>query len=98
MELVELVENLELLVLTNCSLYMRGDHAAIFRDLNLVKPVDELAKLGDDRNDLIIWSSLEKIAKCPEYEFLINNGPTQALQCCFPLCWPVYLPPRVLLR
>ena len=86
MELVEPVEHLELLVLTNCSLYMRGDHVTVFRDLNLVKPLDELAKLGYDRNDLIIWSSIEKLAKCPEYEFLIDCGSTQILQSCFSLC------------
>ena len=72
MELVELVEHLELLVLTNCSLYAGEDHTTVFRDLNLVKPLDELAKFGYDWNDLIIWSSIEKLAKCPEHEFLIN--------------------------
>ena len=82
MELVELVEHLELLVLMDCPLYMGGDHATVFRDLNAVKPLDELAKLGHDRNDLIIWSSLEKLAKNPEYEFLINCGSTQILQSC----------------
>ena len=85
MELVELVEHLELLVLTNCSLYMGGDHATVFRDLNVVKPLDEFAKLGYDRNNLMIWSGLEKLAKCPKYEFLINCGSTHILQSCFSL-------------
>ena len=96
MEFVELVENLELLVLTNCPLYMRGDHVTVFGDLNLVKPLDELAKLGYDRNDLIIWSGIKKLAKCPQYEPLINGGFTKILRFFFSLCQTVSLSPRLL--
>ena len=74
MKLAELVERLELRVLTNCSLYMGRNHATVFRDPNVVKPLDEFAKLGDGWNDLIIWSSIEELAKRPEHEFLINYG------------------------
>ena len=96
MELVELVEHLEPLVRTNCSLYMRGDYVTIFRDLHPVEPLDKFAKLGYDRNDLIIWSGIKKPAKCPEHEFLINGGSTKILRFFFSPCQTVCLLPRLL--
>ena len=70
MELVELMEYLELLVPAHYFLYPCGDHTTIFKEVITIKPLNELAKLGDDRDDLIIRSRIEQLEKCSEHEFL----------------------------
>ena len=71
-ELAEPVVYLDLLVPTNCFAHPCGDHAPVFRELRPIKPLDELAKFGNNRNDPVIWSCIEKLAKCSEHEFIIN--------------------------
>jgi hypothetical protein len=85
MELAELVPHLELLVPTNCFVYPCGDHATVFKELSIIKPLDELTKLGDNWNDSVVRSCIKKLAKCSEHEFLINFQSTQTLQLCFSL-------------
>ena len=63
LELVEPVEltehHLELLVPTKDFLYPCKYHATSLREVGLIKPLDELAQLSDDRNDLIMGSRVE---------------------------------------
>ena len=80
MELVELVENLGLLVLTNRSLNTGGDSATVVREPGVVKPLDELEQLGGKWNDLVVRNRIEKLAEGSEHEFLINCGSTQVLR------------------
>ena len=48
MELVELMEHLELLVPTTWFLHSCRDPATVFREVNIIEPLNKLAKLGDD--------------------------------------------------
>ena len=56
MELVELTEQLELLVPTKYFLY---PCETALREVGIVKPLNKLAQLGDNRDDSIIWSRIE---------------------------------------
>jgi len=57
----------------------------VFMELRTIKPLDELAKLGDNWNDLVVRSCIKKLAKCSKHEFLINYGSIQILRMCFSL-------------
>ena len=72
MELVETMDLLELLMYTNRFPYPCGDNATVFRELNIIKPPNKLAKLRDNWNELVGRSCIEELAKCPEHKFLIN--------------------------
>jgi len=96
MESVESVELLNLLVPTKCFLYPRGDHATIFGELGIIKPLDELVKLWDNWDSLVVRSCIEELAKCSKHEFLINCGPTQIPRLCFSLFVTLCLSPRLL--
>jgi len=65
MELVEPVVNSKLLVPTNCFADPRGDHALVFEERRLVKPLEELAKRGDNWNDSVVRSCVKQLAKRP---------------------------------
>jgi hypothetical protein len=79
MELVETVELLELLMHTNRFLYPCGDHTTVFRELSIIKPLEELAKFRDNWGELVGRSCIEELAKCSKHKFLINSWSTQIL-------------------
>ena len=85
MELAEPVEDLKLLVPTNCIVYPCGDHATVFWEVITVEPLDELAKLRDNMNNSVVRSCIKKLANCSEHEFLIHFRSNQILQLCFSL-------------
>jgi hypothetical protein len=70
MKLVEPVEHLQLLLPTHYFLYPCGDHPTVLRELSIVKPPDQLAKLGDYWDNQVIRCCIEEPAKCSEHEFL----------------------------
>ena len=72
MELVETVAVLEFLMHTNSFLYPCRDRAMVLRELGIIKPLGELANLGDDWNELEGRNCVEKFAKCSEHKFLID--------------------------
>jgi len=82
MDLAEPVVNLKLLVPTNCFAYPRGDHAMVFREPRPLKPLEELAKRGDNWNDSVVRSCFKQLAERPEHEFLIDFQSNQILQLC----------------
>ena len=41
-----------------------------FREASIIEPLDKLRKLGDDWNDLVVWSGFEKVAECLQDVFL----------------------------
>ena len=92
-ELAKPVEHLELLMTTNCFVYSRGDHTTVFRELSIVKPLNELTKRGDNWNDSVVGSCIKKLAKCSAQKFLINCRSRQSLQLCFSLAWTRCLSP-----
>jgi len=49
----------------NCFAYPRGDRAPVFEERRLVKPLEELAKRGDDWNDSVVRSCVKQLAKRP---------------------------------
>ena len=73
--------------------YPCGYHETALREFSIVKLLDELARLGDDRNDLIIWSGIEQFEKCSEHEFLSECRHTYTLRSCFSLFWALCLSP-----
>ena len=77
MEFVETVELLKLLMPTNRIPYPCGDHATVFRELCIIKPLKKLAELGDNWSELVGWSCIEELAKCSEHKFLINHRSAQ---------------------
>ena len=79
-EPVELTEHLGLLVPTSHIFYSRGDHATVFKEVITIKPLNELTKLGDDRDDSIIWSRVEQLEKCSEHELLSECRDTHTLR------------------
>ena len=79
MELVETVEILEFLMHMDRFPYPCRNQATVLRELSTIKPLEKFAKFRDDRSELVEWSSIEKLAKCPEHEFLINCGSTKTL-------------------
>ena len=81
---MELVEDLGLLVAMNCSLSLCEDHAAVFGEVNSIKPLDKLAKLGHDRNNSAVRSRIDELANCLEDEFLINYECAQSRNRTFP--------------
>ena len=80
MKLVETVEILEFLMHMYCFPYSCRNHAAVLRELSTIKPLEKLAKLRDDWNELIERSSIEELAKCSEHKFLINYRSAQIPQ------------------
>ena len=96
-EVVELTENLELLMPTKYLLYVCGYHETALRGSSIVKPLDELAQLGDDWNNLIMWGRIEQLEKSSEHEFLSECGHAHTLRSCFSLSWTFCLSP-ILLR
>lgn len=84
MELLEPVKHLELAVLTNCLVYLCGDHVTVFGEL---EPLDELAELRDDWDDLVVRDCIEGLVECSEYEvFIISlKLPELAFPCPEPL-------------
>ena len=80
MELVETVELLEFLMHMDRFPYPCRNHATVLRELSTIKPLEKLAKLRDDRNELIGRSSIEELAKCSEHKFLINRRSAKILQ------------------
>ena len=48
------------LVLTNRFPYLCRDHATVFSELSIIKPLDKLANLRDDWNKLVGWSCVEE--------------------------------------
>jgi len=90
MELVETVELLQLLMHTNRIPDPFGDRAMVFGELCIIKPLEKLAKLRGDRNELVGRSCIEKLAKCSEHKFLINHKSAQIPQS------PFSLSPRML--
>ena len=82
MEVMEPMEPLEFLVLTKYIVYLHGDHAMVFMELSIIKPLDKFMKLGNNPNDLVVWSCIEEPVKCPEDEFLVHHGGTQTLRLC----------------
>ena len=83
MELVEFVEHLDLVLPAHYFLYPCRNHATVFKEVITIKPLDELTKLGDDRDDLIIWSRIEQLEKRSEHKFLSECRHTQTLRLCF---------------
>ena len=77
---MELAKLIELLLPTKCFLDMCRDRVTVFREISVIKPMDELAKLGDNLNNPREWGRVEKLAKCLEHEFLINCECTQILR------------------
>lgn len=66
---------------TNLSLVdMCRDRCTVFRELTIVKPMDKLAKLGNYWLDLGVLSSIEKLVKGFERDFLSNHGCTQIVR------------------
>jgi len=53
MELVEAMDLLELLMHTDRFPYSRGDHTTVFREIRIIKPLNKLAKLRDNGNELV---------------------------------------------
>ena len=51
----------------NCFVYLCGDHATVFMELNIVELLHELTKLGDNWNDSwndsVVQRRTKKIAK-----------------------------------
>jgi len=78
MELVKLVNYLILLVPTN-RFYMCGKNAKVFRELDIIKPINELAKLEGNRKDLIVRSCIEGFANSSENDFLIYYQYTRVM-------------------
>ena len=74
MKHVKLVEHPDLCVPTICFLNMHRDHAPVPEGLNIIKPMNKLTKLARDWDDSVVWSCIEKLAKCLEDEFLIHCG------------------------
>ena len=79
MELVETVEVLELLMHASRFPYSCRDRATVLREFGTLKPLDKLAKLRDDWNELEGRSRIDKLAECFDHKFLINPGSTQML-------------------
>jgi hypothetical protein len=53
--------------------------------MGLIEPLDKLAKLRDDGNDLAVWSDFGEFAECLQDELLSNcsgcrNAPLAAFQ------------------
>ncbi len=59
MELVETVKLLELILHSGRFLYPCRDHATVFREPSTIKPLDKLAKLRSNWNELVGRSSIE---------------------------------------
>lgn len=72
MILVELMEQVELPVPTNCFFYPCRDRVTTFQELSIIKPMDKLADFGDDWDNIVILGRFEKLAKRLEDEFLVN--------------------------
>ena len=70
MEPMEPVVYMKILVPMHCFLYPCRDPGTVFREINIIEPLDKLRKLVDDWNDLVVWSGIEKVAECLQDEFL----------------------------
>ena len=73
-----------------------GDHATVFEDLRIIKPLVKLAKLRDNWNDLVGRDCIKELAKCPEHKFLIDCRSTQTLYFFVSLSWGPCISPRLL--
>ena len=80
MKLVETMEILEFLMHMGRLPHPGRNHATVLSELSIIKPLEKLAKLRDDRSELIEWSSIDKLAKCSEHKLLINCGSAQIPQ------------------
>ena len=85
MEFVETMKLLELLMHMNRFPHPCGDHATVFRELRIIKPLGKFVKLRDNWNELVGRSCVKELAKCSEHKFFFNCRPTQILRFGAPL-------------
>jgi len=85
MELMETMDLLELLMHTGRFPYPRGDHTTVFREIGIIKPLNKLAKLRDNWNELVGRDCIKELAKYPEHKFHINCRSTQIQRFCISL-------------
>ncbi len=77
----------------SCFLYPGGDYAEMPRKCSLIKPMDELSKLGDNWDDLVVRTCSKELPKCSEHEFLLNCGLLNLSLTAYPLKWSVTASP-----
>ena len=82
MELVEIAGLLELIKHTNRIHYPWRDRGTVFRELYIIKPLEKLVKLGDNRSELVGRSCIEGLQSARSTNSLLNAGPPKF--CDFP--------------
>jgi len=69
----------QLIKRTNRIPFPRRDRGTVIREFCIIKPLEKLAKLGDNRSELVGRSCIEELVKYSKHKYLTNYRPAQIL-------------------